>query len=57
MSPHLVIPVKARGVVDDETRVDADLSLQISFRALLLIGIMLNLISAPLLTLLEHYAT
>lgn len=48
--PHLSIPVRAQGVDKGaEKQVDADLHIMVSFRALLILGVVLNLISVPML--------
>jgi len=55
MMPHLSIPVKAQGVDHgNEKEVDADLHIKVSFRALLILGLIFNVFSVPMLNLLTR---
>jgi len=55
MMPHLSIPVKAHGTTSgDDKNVDADLHIKVSFRALLILGLIFNLVSVPMLNFLTR---
>lgn len=54
--PQLIVPVRVQGDPDDPDDHDLELNLKISFRALLLVGVLLNIISVPAISLLEKFA-